>query len=313
MSEPLGLAGLRVLVTGGGGFLGGHLVHRLRARGAEVIAPRRAEVDLRDPAATLRLAQEARPDAIVHAAATGGGIGWMRLHPATACTDNLLLATSTIEAARVVGVRRYVGVSSACAYPGDAPQPMREESLEAGAPEPSNGPYGYAKRVMLVQGRAYAEQYGLDCAFVVPTNLYGPGDDLSPTRSHVVSALLQRFEAARRAGDGEVVCWGTGRATRDLLHVGDAARAILRLLEVGGGPEPINLGSGEERSITELAGEIAAAVGYTGRITWDTTRPDGMPRKVLDTRRARERLGWAPEVDLPTGLRETVSWYRSSS
>lgn len=311
MSEPLALAGLRVAVTGGGGFLGGHIVAALRRRGAEVVVPRRAQVDLRDPAAAWAWFEAARPQAIVHAAATGGGIGWMRLHPATACTDNVLMTTATLEAARRLAVRRYVGVSSACAYPGDAEQPMREEQLERGAPEPTNGPYGYAKRLMLVQGRAYAEEHGLDCAFVVPTNLYGPGDDFSSARSHVVSALIQRFEAARRAGDPEVVCWGTGRATRDLLHAADAAEAVARLLEVGGGPDPINVGSGAERSVAEIAAAVARAVGYSGRIVWDTSKPDGMPRKVLDTRRARERIGWAPAVDLERGLRETVEWYRS--
>lgn len=309
----MGLTGWRVLVTGGGGFLGSHLVAALRARGATVSVPRRAQVDLRDPAATERWFALVSPDAVVHAAAVGGGIGFMRAHPAVACTDNLLLNTSVIEAARKVGVKRYVGVSSACAYPGNPPQPMREEDIEAGAPEPTNGPYGYAKRVMLVQGAAYAAEYGFDCAFVVPTNLYGPGDDFDPDRSHVVSALIRRFEEARRSGAEEVVCWGTGRATRDLLHARDAAEAIAILLERGGGPAPINLGGGREYAVAELATEIAKAVGFEGRISWDTNKPDGMPRKVLDTSRAAERLGWFPRTPLADGLLETVEWFRRSS
>jgi GDP-L-fucose synthase len=307
------LRGARVVVTGGGGFLGRHVMAVLKDRGALPVASRRAEVDLRDPAATLAWMRRQAPDLVIHAAATGGGIGFMRAHPAIACTDNLLVNTSVIEAARLVGVERYVGVSSACAYPADPPQPMREDDIEKGAPEPTNGPYGYAKRLMLVQGAAYAREYGLDCAFVVPTNLFGPHDDFDPANSHVVSALIRRFEEARRDGLPFVECWGTGRATRDLLYVDDAARAIVRLAEVGGGPEPINLGSGNERSIAEIAEAVRGAVGYPGGVRWDSTRPDGMPRKVLDTGRASARLGWSAATTLEAGLAETVRWYRRSS
>ena len=189
---------------------------------------------------------------------------------------------------------------------------MREEDIEAGAPEPTNGPYGYTKRLMLVQGAAYAAEYGFDCAFAVPTNLYGPYDDVAPARSHLVAALLLRFEAARMEGLAEVTCWGTGRATRDLLYAGDAAEGIVRLLERGGGPEPINLGSGVERSVAEVAAAVAAAVGYTGRLLWDPTKPDGMPRKVLDSSRAVARLDWRAATSLEEGLRELVRWFRTA-
>lgn len=309
MSE---LRGARVLVTGGGGFLGGHLVAALRARGAEVSPVRRAEVDLRDPGAARRLLGEAAPDFVVHAAATGGGIGWMRAHPATALVDNVLMNTAVLDAASRAGVRRFVGVSSACAYPVDAPQPMREEQIFAGEPEPTNGPYGWAKRLMLVQGAAYAAEHGLDCAFAVPTNLYGPGDDFEPARSHAVAALIRRFALAVRDGAEEVVCWGTGRATRDLLFVRDAAEGIVRLLEAGGGPAPVNLGSGVERTLAEIAAAVAAAVGYRGSIRWDPALPDGMPRKVLAVDRAEARLGWRPAVSLGDGLREAVEWHSRS-
>ena len=308
-----GLTGARVILTGGGGFLGRHLDRVLTARGAVVRIPRRADVDLRDVGATIRWVQDVGADFLLHAAATGGGIGFMQAHPAQACTDNVLMSTAAIEAARAAGVVRYVGVSSACAYPQAARQPMREDELQSGEPEPTNGPYGHAKRFMLVQGAAVATEYGVDCAFAVPTNLYGPGDDFGPDRSHVVPALVRRFEEARRAAVERVVCWGTGRATRDLLHVADAAEGIVRLLEVGGGPAPVNLGSGLEHTVAEIAAAVARAVGFDGEVAWDTSRPDGMLRKVLDTSRARVRLGWSARIPLPEGLAETVAWYRSSS
>lgn len=299
------------LVTGAHGFLGKHVRRVLEARGDVVYAPTRAEVDWRDEAATRAWFAAHRPERVVHAAVVGGGIGWMKEHPHTALIDNVRMTTNVLEAAR--GASRVVGISSACAYAVDAVQPMREEALFAGEPEPTNGPYGHAKRLMLVHGAALHAQHGVDCAFVVPTNLYGPGDDFGPTRSHVVGALIRRFEEARSSKAKEVTCWGSGRATRDLLHVADAAEAIVRALEVGPGPEPINLGSGVERTIAELADAVAVAVGWSGAIHWDTSKPDGMPRKVLAIDRARERLGWAPRVDFADGLRETVEWFRAAS
>jgi GDP-L-fucose synthase len=306
----LSLDGARVAVTGGAGFLGRAVCARLVAAGAVPRVPRRAEVDLRDAGATARWFAAQRPDLVVHAAASGGGIGWMRAHPATSFADNVLLNTVVLDAAWRAGVRRLVGVSSACAYAADAAQPMREDALFAGEPEPTNGPYGHAKRAMLVHGRALHEEHGFDCAFVVPTNLYGPGDDFGP-RSHVVAALVRRFEEARVAGVNVVTCWGTGTATRDLLYVEDAAAAIVALLARGGGPAPINLGSGEERTLAEIARACAEAVGYAGALDWDRGQPDGMPRKVLDTTRALERLSWRPRVALREGLARTVAWHRA--
>lgn len=308
MSE---LRGARVLVTGGRGFLGRHLVRVLSERGANPLPLGRADGDLRDGTAVEELFVRYQPDFVVHAAVTGGGIGWMREHPADAALDNVRMATELLEAAARHRVRRFCGVSSACVYPRDAVQPMREDRIWDGAPEPTNGPYGEAKRWMMVLGRALHQQHGLDVVFPVPTNLYGPGDELDATRGHVVGALMARFEAARRAEAREVVCWGTGRATRDLLHVRDAAEGIVRHLEVGGGPEPVNLGSGEEHSISTIAHAIAVAVGFHGQIRWDPERPDGMPRKVLDISRARERLGWGARIGLAAGLTETVAWLRT--
>jgi len=307
------LKGARVAVTGGAGFLGKRIVEALTRRGAEALVPRRAEVDLREAQVARVWFARAHPDACIHAAATGGGIGFMRAHPARALTDNVLLNMSVLDAAHRSGVGRFVGVSSACAYGVDAPQPMREDAVFDGVPEPTNGPYGYAKRLMLVAGAAYAAEHHFDCAFVVPTNLYGPGDDFDLEKSHVVAALIRRFEEAKRNRTPKVTVWGTGRATRDLLHVGDAAEGVVRLLEVGGGPAPVNLGSGVERSVEDIVASVAAAVGYSGEVAWDPTRPDGMPRKVLDTGRARERLGWRPRIPFEIGLGETVAWYRQSS
>jgi len=307
------LEGARVLVTGANGFFGRHLVEALAAAGATPLPVGRHDADLREGAEVRALFARLGPDHVVHAAVTGGGIGWMRAHPADAFTDNVRMTTEVLDAAWRAGVRRFCGVSSACAYAVDAAQPMREEVLYAGLPEPTNGPYGHAKRAMMVQGAAYAEQHGFDCVFAVPTNLYGPGESTDLGRAHVVGALLRRFEEARRTGAPEVLCWGTGRATRDLLHARDAAAGVLALLARGAGPGPVNLGSGEERTIAEIAQAIADAVGYRGTIRWDAAQPDGMPRKVLDITRARAVLDWSPRIALPEGLLEMVAWFRGSS
>jgi GDP-L-fucose synthase len=308
-----GLEDARVLVTGGHGFLGRHVCAALTAAGATPLPIGRAQVDLRDRAAVRALFNRHASDFVVHAAVTGGGIGWMRAHPAEAFVDNVRMTTEVMDAAQRANVRRFVGVSSACAYAVDAAQPMREEALFAGDPEPTNGPYGHAKRAMMVQGAAYAAQYGFDAVFVVPTNLYGPGESVDPARAHVVGALVRRFEEARRAGVDEVTCWGSGRATRDLLFVRDAAAGILLALTQPVGPAPVNLGSGEERTIAEIATAVADAVGFRGTIRWDAALPDGMPRKVLDITRARCLLGWSPQTPLAEGLAEMVAWFRGSS
>ncbi len=307
------LAGARVLVTGGHGFFGRHVCEAVEAAGATALPIGRSDADLRDGAAVRALFARLAPDRVVHAAVTGGGIGWMRAHPADAFVDNVRMTTEVMEAALHAGVARFCGVSSACAYAVDAAQPMREAALFAGDPEPTNGPYGHAKRAMMVQGAAYAAQHGFDAVFVVPTNLYGPGESVDPGRAHVVGALVRRFEEARREGLDTVTCWGTGRATRDLLFVRDAAEGIVAALARGAGPAPVNLGSGKERTIAEIASTIAEAVGYRGTIRWDASQPDGMPRKVLDIERARTLLGWAPRTPLAEGLQEMVTWFRGCS
>ncbi len=310
------LVGARVLVTGGHGFLGRHVVSTLRERRAEVVAPTRAEVNLADVGQASRNLADLRPDFLVHCAATGGGIGFMRARPGTSCTDNVLVNTTAIETAKMAKVRRYVGVSSACCYPGVVAQPMREATIGEGEPEASNAAYGHAKRLMLVQGAAYAQEFGLDCAFAVPTNLYGPGDDYDEASSHVVAALIRRFEAARRQGDPEVVVWGTGRATRDLLYVHDAAEGIVRLLETGAKDagaswsRAFNLGSGREVTVREIAEAVVVATGFGGQLVWDTAKPDGMARKVLDSTRMWTATGWASVTGLDEGLKAAVLAFR---
>lgn len=321
MTEPARLEGASVVVTGGHGFLGRHVVAALRARGARVIAPTRSEIDLADVRAAARALAALGPEYLVHCAATGGGIGFMRANPGTSCTDNVLVNTTAIEAARLGRVRRYVAVSSACVYPGRVSQPMREPTIGDGDPEPTNAAYGQAKRVMLVQGAGYAHEHGLDCAFAVPTNLYGPGDDYDERSSHVVAALIRRFEAARLAGDAQVVVWGSGRATRDLLYVKDCAEGIVRLLETGAGADAdtkpwgraFNLGSGRETTVRAIAEAVRDAVGFKGALVWDEDKPDGMPRKVLDSTRMQAATGWVAQTDLGTGLGEAVEAFRAAS
>jgi GDP-L-fucose synthase len=276
------------------------------------VAVGRDDADLRDRAATSRLFERLRPEFVIHAAAVGGGIGWMKLHPATSLSGNVLAAVHVLDAAQRCGVRRLVGVSSACAYGRDAPQPMEESTIFDGEPEPTNGPYGHSKRLMMRHGAALHEEFGFDCAFGVPTNLYGPGESFNPHRSHVVGGLTRRLELARRAQEAEVVCWGTGRATRDLMYAPDAAELLVRLLERGGGPAPVNIGSGVERPVSAIAAAIAEAVGYHGLVRFDATSPDGMPRKVLSVSLMQQRLGPFDGTPFDQGLRETVGCFRST-
>jgi GDP-L-fucose synthase len=304
-----GWYGRSVVVTGGAGFLGSHVVDRLRAAGARVFVPRSADFDLRRLDAARDLFAQTRPEVVIHVAADGGGIGYMREHPASIGANNLLLNTSVLQAASEAGVSAFVGVSSACAYPRDAPVPMRETDLWKGLPESTNESYGISKRVMMALGQAFREQYGLNAIFPVPVNLYGPRDDFGPRRSHVVPALIRRFLDAKQKGLLEVGIWGTGRATRELLYVEDCAEAIVLAAEKLDRSEPFNLGTGQETTVAAIVEAVAAAVGYDGRFTWDPSQPDGQARKCLDTSRARDWLGWSASTPLAEGLRRTVAWY----
>jgi GDP-L-fucose synthase len=301
----MNLSGTRVLITGGHGFLGAHVTAAVRARGGVALPVGSKDADLTDRAEALRLIQDARPEVVLHCAAQGGGIGWMSDHPVESGRDNALINTHILDAAWKGGARAFVGASSACAYPRICPVPFREETLWDGPPEPTNGPYAESKRLMMSLGKAYHQQHGFSASFAVLANLYGPGDHLTPARAHVVAALLQRVVADPE----ELVVWGSGTPTREFLFIEDAADGMLAMLDWGR-PEPLNIGTGVEVSIAELAHAVAVAADYTGPIRLDPTKPDGQPRKCLDVSRAREGLGWTAKTDLATGLARTVAWYR---
>jgi len=301
----------RVLVTGGAGFLGSFIVDRLRAGGAVVALPRSKEYDLRRREDVDRMLSVYAPAMVIHAAVDGGGIGYMRHYPGSVYTNNTLMNTLLLDGCHRAGVEKFVGVSSVCAYPRDAPVPMREEDIWDGYPEPTNAAYGLSKKMMMEQGKAYKQQYGYCSVFPMPVNLYGPRDHFDPERSHVVPALIRKCIDAREAGADHIVAWGTGRATRELLYVEDCADAVLRTAEVFDRPDPINIGTGRETPVKELVETVAAVCGFEGEIRWDTSKPDGQPRKCLDVSRAREWLGWEAKVTLEEGLKRTVEWYLS--
>jgi GDP-L-fucose synthase len=306
------LHGRSIAVTGGAGFLGRVVVEHLAARtGAAPFVPRSRDYDLRTAAGARRLMEDARPDVVVHLAAVVGGIGANRDNPGRYFHDNLLMGAHVIEACRAAGVGKVVCVGTVCSYPKHTPVPFREDDLWSGYPEETNAPYGVAKKALLVQLQAYRAQYGQRAAYVLPANLYGPGDNFDPRSSHVIPALVRKCVEARRAGADSVDVWGTGRATREFLYVDDCAEAVVRAAERIDDPEPINLGTGREISIAELAGRIARIAGFAGRLGFDPRHPDGQPRRCLDTTRARERLGWVAGTSLDDGLERTVRWYEA--
>jgi GDP-L-fucose synthase len=307
------LTGKRVLVTGGGGFLGSFVVEQLRQRDvAAVIAPRRAECDLLDPAATERLLAAARPHIVVHLAARVGGIGANQAHPAEYLYDNLMMGVQLMHAAWQASVEKFVTVGTVCAYPKFTPIPFREDDLWNGYPEETNAPYGLAKKMLLVQGQAYRQQYGFNAIYLLPTNLYGPRDSFDPERSHVIPALIRKCLEAEQAGVDEIVVWGDGTPTREFLYVEDAARGVLLAAERYDGPEPVNLGSGSEISIRDLTELIVKHTGFSGQIVWDTSRPNGQPRRRIDTSRAEREFGFRALTSFDEGLRNTVEWYRQT-
>ena len=305
----MSLAGARVLVTGGAGFLGRHVAGRLRDLGCrDVVVPRRSSCDLTREDDVARLFAE-RVDMVLHLAAEVGGIGFNMANPGSIFYRNVMLNTLVMEQARRAGVRKFVGVGSVCAYPEHARVPFRERELWDGYPEPTNGPYGMAKKTMLVQGQAYRAQYGFPAIHLLMMNLYGPGDHFDAERSHVIPALIRRFLDAAAAGAPEVVVWGDGLATREFLYVEDAARGICLAAERYDGAEPVNLGAGFEISVRELASLIAEITGYRGRVVFDASKPSGQRRRCADVSQARQAFGFEATVGLREGLTRTIDWY----
>ncbi len=298
------------MVTGGGGFLGRRIARKLEERGAKPIVIRSAEYDLTQPERVRAALQDADAEYVVHAAAVVGGIGANRQHPGRFFYANAVMGVHLIHEAWQAGIRKLVIVGTVCSYPKYTPVPFREEDLWNGYPEETNAPYGLAKKMLLVQAQAYRHEHGFGSAFVIPTNLYGPGDNFDYETSHVIPAIIRKCVEAEEAGEDEVVLWGTGKPTREFLYVDDAAEGIVLALEHLDDPEPVNLGSATEIAIEDLAEQIARITGFEGRFVWDRSQPDGQPRRAVDGSKARRLLGWLPRVGIEEGLKRTVEWYR---
>jgi GDP-L-fucose synthase len=305
------MGGVRVLVTGGNGFLGRHLVARLRGHGFDPTVVLRQNYDLTVADDVERLFAAERPELVFHLAAEVGGIGANRASPGRFWYANLLMGTHVLEQSRRTGVAKLVLVGTICAYPKFAPVPFREEDLWAGYPEETNAPYGVAKKALLVGAQAYREQYGLNAIYLLPVNLYGPGDSIDLESSHVIPALIRKMTEAKDAGDATVELWGDGSPTREFLYVEDCAEALALASARYDGPEPVNLGTGAEISIRELAELIASLTGFEGEIVWNTSKPNGQPRRQLDTSRAADLFGFRASTPLLEGLERTIAWYRS--
>ncbi|HOG58541.1 MAG TPA: GDP-L-fucose synthase [Anaerolineaceae bacterium] len=311
MDQEIDFSAKRVCVTGGAGFLGTHLLANLRAKGAgDIFVPKYEDYDLVQPDDIARMLEDSAPDIIIHLAAHVGGIGANMAKPAEFFYDNLMMGVQLMHQAYQRGVEKFVAIGTICAYPKFTPIPFKEEHLWDGYPEETNAPYGLAKKMLLVQAQAYRQQYGFNAIFLLPVNLYGPGDNFNPASSHVIPALIRKCLEAKEQGAKEIVAWGDGSPTREFIYVEDAAEGIALATQRYNGAEPVNIGSNFEISIKDLTELIARLTGFEGAIRWDTSKPNGQPRRKLDTTRAREYFGFTAKTDFEEGLRRTIAWYQ---
>jgi len=302
----------RVVVTGGAGFLGRYVVEGLRQRGCrQILVPRSAQYNLVRMDDVIEMYEQMRPDIVIHLAAVVGGIGANRKHPGRFFYENLMMGVQMMEQARLRSIEKFTAIGTICAYPKFTPVPFCEEDLWNGYPEETNAPYGLAKKMLLVQSQAYRQEYGFPSIYLLPVNLYGPGDNFDPQSSHVIPALIKKCVDAVEQGRDFIECWGTGNVSREFLYAADAAEGILLATEFYDKPEPVNLGTGKEITIRALAELIASLTGFDGQIRWNPSMPDGQPRRCLDTRRAKEEFGFEAQTDLHSGLRAAIEWYRS--
>ena len=303
----------RVVVTGGAGFLGGYVTEGLRKRGCrDILIPEIENYDLVKMQDVVRMYEDMRPDIVIHLAAVVGGIGANREHPGEFFYKNLMMGVQVIEQGRIHGIEKFVAIGTVCAYPKFTPVPFKEEDIWKGYPEETNAPYGLAKKMLLVQSQAYRGEYGFNSIFLLPVNLYGPGDNFDPSSSHVIPALIKKCVDAVEAGTDHIDCWGTGDVSREFIYAADAAEGILLATEHYNGPEPVNIGAGFEITIKELAEKIAGLTGFEGEIRWDGSRPNGQPRRCLDTSRAKRCFGFEARTCFDDGLKVTIDWYKAN-